>query len=287
MRPMDPALQRRRLRDRLRRLREAIGYTQREVAEAMEWSPSKVIRIESGSVGISVSDCRILLQHYGVDPAEAEEIVSMARDAKARPWWERFRNTVSSQPFLTYLSYEGHAQILRGYSPLRVPGLLQTEEYMHEIFQNAGVAESDASLRAELRVERQERMFRSDGPKLHFIIDESVIRRPVRTKTTMRRQLTHLKELVDRPNVTIRVMKFSDGMYPMFSVPYLILEFDSSEQDLVLYLEEKSTVREGSSEGSMDDTSPSHYLEIFFGLEQIAPTERTVDLIDNAIRDFS
>ncbi|XMA37022.1 helix-turn-helix transcriptional regulator [Streptomyces albogriseolus] len=42
------ALLRLRLRTELRKARVAAGLTQREVADRMEWSPSKLIRIEAG-----------------------------------------------------------------------------------------------------------------------------------------------------------------------------------------------------------------------------------------------
>ncbi|MFI0515846.1 helix-turn-helix domain-containing protein [Streptomyces sp. WSLK1-5] len=284
----DPVLQRRRLRDKLRRLREASGFTQKDVAEAMDWSPSKVIRIESGNVNISVTDLRALLQHYGVeDRAEVDELVTTARLAKQRPWWERYKNNLEHPAFFAYLSYEGQASIVRGFSPFRIPGLLQTEEYMNEIFESGGASESGANLRAELRLERQERLIRPDGPKLNFILDESVIRRPVRSRGVMRRQLAHLLELTESPNITLRVMEFSAGMYPLCFNPYLLLEFENSEQDLVVYLDEKKTIKEGNVDDLPDGSSPSEYLEAFFGLEQIARKDNARDLIRLAIDDFA
>ncbi|MFI5887654.1 helix-turn-helix domain-containing protein [Streptomyces sp. NPDC051554] len=283
---MDPAFARRRLRDRLRRLREAAGFTQRQVAEAMEWSPSKVIRMESGNVGVSVTDLRVLLPHYGVEDAdEVNQLISMARTAKSKPWWERYKSSVPAPAFFTYLAYEGNASVIRLFSPFRIPGLLQTEEYMREIFHSSGASEEAVDSRVELRLERQERLLQPSGPNLNFILDESVLRRPVRTKGTMRRQLTHLLESFEQPNITIRVMKYSDGIYPKCFAPYVILEFENTEEDLVLYLEENRTVKEGASDGP-DEYSPADYLEVFFSLEQIASTDRTCDLLQEALRDF-
>ena len=56
-----PAVARRRVWMALRRAREVKGYTQGQVAEEMEWSLSKVMRIEKGEVSISVSDLRALM----------------------------------------------------------------------------------------------------------------------------------------------------------------------------------------------------------------------------------
>ena len=54
----DPAVQRRLLRGELRRARNAAKLRQAEVAEAMDWSPSKLIRIEKGDVNVSTNDLR-------------------------------------------------------------------------------------------------------------------------------------------------------------------------------------------------------------------------------------
>lgn len=61
--PPDPTVQRRRLRVELRKARDTAGLKQAEVARAMEWSPSKLIRIESGQVSISTNDLRALLTY--------------------------------------------------------------------------------------------------------------------------------------------------------------------------------------------------------------------------------
>ena len=43
-----PVVQRRRLRGELRRMRQETGETQEQVATTMQWSLSKLIRIETG-----------------------------------------------------------------------------------------------------------------------------------------------------------------------------------------------------------------------------------------------
>lgn len=70
---------RRRLRLELKRLRAARGLTQRQVADELEWSTSKIIRIESGTVGIRIGDLHLLLGLYGVeDRTTIDRLVEMA-----------------------------------------------------------------------------------------------------------------------------------------------------------------------------------------------------------------
>jgi transcriptional regulator with XRE-family HTH domain len=70
----------RRLIDELRQAREAAGLTQEQVAAEMEWSLSKISRIEAGAAGISAVDLRAMLDLYGVtDGVRVADLAGMAR----------------------------------------------------------------------------------------------------------------------------------------------------------------------------------------------------------------
>ncbi len=59
----------------------------------MDWSLSKLIRIEAGSVGISTNDLKALLRHYQLDdPDLTSELVALARAARERSWWSVYRD---------------------------------------------------------------------------------------------------------------------------------------------------------------------------------------------------
>ena len=71
---------RQRLRSELRNARRKAGLTQRQVANAMDWSASKMLRIETGEVGITPIDLRALLACYDVrDERRTEELVNLVR----------------------------------------------------------------------------------------------------------------------------------------------------------------------------------------------------------------
>src|SRR5690349_10068965 len=77
---------RRRLRQELKNYRALAGLTQREVAEAMDWSPSKVNRIEAGIVTVSINDLRALLTLFGVTAETVNELVEVAKLSKRSSW---------------------------------------------------------------------------------------------------------------------------------------------------------------------------------------------------------
>src|SRR5882672_10352870 len=112
-----PAVARRRLCKTLRALREGRGVTQAQVATALDWSPSKVIRIERGDVTISRNDLTALLSFYDVgDPEVVGRLVEEARTARRRGWWAepRFREHLSPA-MVQLLQYETEAQEIRSF----------------------------------------------------------------------------------------------------------------------------------------------------------------------------
>ncbi|MDQ4104560.1 MAG: helix-turn-helix transcriptional regulator [Actinomycetota bacterium] len=284
----DPAIHRRRLRTEIRNAREAAGMTQRDVAKAMDWSQSKLIRIESGQVNISTNDLRALLSHYGLDPTRINALVAVARAAREPGRWSIYRDVVTPE-FIAFLGCESSASIIRGFEPFLIPGLLQTEEYARTVLSSLVGAENRHKVDSlvDLRVERQELLVRQPEPSLHFIMDEAVIRRVIGGRDVMRRQLRHLQELAEHPEMTVRVIPFEYGIYPNQRVAYHVFEFSDPEDEYVLYIEnpeltQEAIIRESSPE-QQDKYSPANYLAAFWELEHIASREDAVRIIHDAV----
>jgi transcriptional regulator with XRE-family HTH domain len=75
---LNPAVHRRRLVKALRQARLDAELTQEQAASEMDWSLSKLIRIENGSAAISSSDLKALLQHYKItkEKRSPEEVLT-------------------------------------------------------------------------------------------------------------------------------------------------------------------------------------------------------------------
>ncbi|MEN3361823.1 MAG: hypothetical protein V7637_5805 [Mycobacteriales bacterium] len=282
----DPTIYRRRLRSELRKAREAAGYAQRDVAAAMDWSLSKLLRIETGAVSITTNDLKALLAHYHItDPPRVLTLLDLARAARERSPFSAYKE-LGSPEFIAHMAYESAASVIRSFQPLVVPGLLQTEEYAREVIAEVrGPDKKIIDRLVDLRMDRQELLERENPPSLHFMMDEAVINRAVGGPDAMRRQLRRIKEVGELPNVTVRILPFSAGLYPRLRVAYVLFEFPEPENEDVLSIENPQgdmVVREASP-GEPGDVNPVSYLEIFFQLEQLAPKERADELIDTAV----
>ncbi|WTP57482.1 helix-turn-helix transcriptional regulator [Streptomyces phaeochromogenes] len=261
------ALQRLRLRTELRRARVAADLTQRQVAAKMEWSPSKLIRIEAGEVGISVNDLRPLLAAYGIgDRRKIDALLDLARGSRKMPFTE-FRD-VYGKEFLQFLALESAASIIRHYGSLVIPGLLQTEEYARAVMTayDKGVSDEALDRAVEARLTRQEVLSAEGGRQLFFILDESVVRRRVGGRGVMRAQLERLAELAAEPHITIQVLPFSIGTHPAMQGPFTLFEFEAEEMPDSLYLEDP---RGGTYAGNSAEET-GRYLGTFWELEDLA-----------------
>jgi transcriptional regulator with XRE-family HTH domain len=233
-----PEIMRRRLRVALREARETAGVTQKEAAEALYSSISKIIRMERGLVAITPTDLQALLALYGVtDKERVAELVELAQGAKrgSRSWGE-YRQ-VYSPASLNLFGSEGAAKTIRKYEPNFVPGLFQTEEYAQALLTGLGHTNKEVELMVKARLERQELLDRKPRPELHFILGEAAICRAVGGRSAMRRQLEQLKELGGHPGISLQVMPFSAGEHPHIGGAFTILEFADKDLDDLLYLE--------------------------------------------------
>jgi transcriptional regulator with XRE-family HTH domain len=225
-------LQRRRLRTELRAARQGAGLTQDQVAKAMDWSLSKVIRIEatntSASSNISTNDLKALISLYGItDRDRADELIELARAGRVRPWWNEYKN-VAPAALLELIEYESAASAIRQSETLFIPGVLQTEEYATAVLEEGYGDRMPAAERRELirlRTRRQELVGGDDPPTFFFRLDEAAVRRVVGSPAVMRAQLRDLINLADRPNVTVEIMPFSAGLHSGMRGPFEIIEF--------------------------------------------------------------
>lgn len=226
-RPM-PTVRRRMLSFELRKLREAAGLTQTRVTELLEWSQGKLARMEQNKwLRPDPNDIRLLLDTYGVtDEAYREELLTWAREGRIRGWWHPHKKLLG-QNYSTYIGLERDADTLLNFEPLIVPGLLQTEAYARAII-SGWREEIDAEAiddRVKIRTQRQEILTRDDPLRLHAIIDEAVLRRPVGGAEVMRAQMEHLLTIAELPRVTLQVIPFEVGAHPGAAGAFSILQF--------------------------------------------------------------
>ena len=149
-----PVVQSALLRSELIRLRKESGLTQEQVAEDLDWSPSKLIRVEGGRSSITKVDLDALLTTYGISSeSHRERLQALNRGARERAWWAAYRDEINAT-YLDYVGYEAGAAFIRQFHGGSVPGLLQTPEYAEVLTANSVDVVRVASV-VKLRLQRQ------------------------------------------------------------------------------------------------------------------------------------
>jgi transcriptional regulator with XRE-family HTH domain len=226
------------LRDELRQARQDAGLTQEAVAEKMDWSIAKIIRIETGAVGISTNDLTALLRLYKVkDSKRINDLIARGRLARRPTWWSKYR-AVLPPGYFQYIEYETSASIIRQYDAIAVPGLLQTEEYAAAITRQyrVNLAAKTVETLVEVRMRRQELLLdRRNPPLLFFVLDETIICRLMGDKGLRAAQLQKLISMADRPQLTIELIPFDVGLHRGIGDTFNILEFPGPAEDVIYF----------------------------------------------------
>jgi transcriptional regulator with XRE-family HTH domain len=218
----------------LRRLRESRGISAQAAARAIRGSESKISRIELGRNAIREIDVLDLLTFYGVGPAEREQLLALAEQANRPGWWHRY-NDILPEWFQSYVGMEEAATRIRVYEPQFVPGLLQTPQYAAAVLAVGDIPFAEAERHVIVRKERQRR-FNEGRLRLWAIIEETALRRPVGSTRILRDQLSHLRDLSSRPNLTLQVMPVGTAAHAVPSA-FTILRFSEADLPDVVYLE--------------------------------------------------
>lgn len=236
-----PAVARRRVRIALRAARETKGLTQGQVAQELDWSLSKVNRIEKGDVTVSRTDLLAMLELYGIeDQEQIDDLVRAARTSRQRGWWDEHRYREHLTPAMAQLfQFESQASAIRYFHPTLIAGPLQTRDYASFVlnFWRQNLSDEDMATRLEARLRRHEHIFdRPDPPDYFLTFDESVLHREVGGAKVMADQLTKLVTMMRDGLITVRVVPFAEAA-PVAMLGAFALFDLGDEENAVLYRE--------------------------------------------------
>jgi len=278
-----PTVPRRLLGAQLRRLREEQGITLEDAADVIRASGSKMSRLETGRVGFKDRDVADLLTFYGVtDEQQRAALYDLARSASAHGWWHDYSDVLPAW-FEAYIGLEEAATSIRSYEIQFVPGLLQTEDYARAVtlLGHHGAPATEIEQRVALRMARQSLLSEPRPTHLWAVLDEAVLRRPAGRPGVMRRQLQHLLEAAERPNVTIQVIPFTAGAHAAAGGPFSILRFAERDLPDVVYLEQLTSALYLDKRETVD-----HYMAVMDRLcLEAAPAASTAKAINAILRD--
>lgn len=187
---------------------------------------------------MTVGDLRKLLDLYQAPAATHDRLIELARTATQRGWWDAYGETLS-YGYSTYIALENDAESVRFYGQMIVPGLLQTSAYAEEVIRAAFLAAPPGEIhrRVQARLTRQRLLTGANPLQVSVILDEAVLRRQVGDPGVMADQIAHLVEMAGHPNVTVRILPFTQGAHIGMAGSFALLRFPGPIASYIVYLE--------------------------------------------------
>jgi transcriptional regulator with XRE-family HTH domain len=230
-----PTVRGRRLMRELKRLREASGLSPDEAALRLDFSKSKLYRIENGRSRVDADDLEDMLDLYDVRSPERDALVTLGRDSRRRGWWTTYKDVFTG----SYVGLESEAATIKVASHV-VPGLFQTAGYAHAVITETRpmLDTAEAERRVAARTARQHAVLdRDNPPEIHVVLDEAALHRAVGGREVMTGQLGALAKASTQPNVTLQVLPFAAGASAALEGDFVILAFPDPEDPPVAYAE--------------------------------------------------
>lgn len=100
--------------------------------------------------------------------------------------------------FVGWVRQEKTAASISAYETMVFPGLLQTEDYMRALYEERVPQLTEDRIEKDVmgRLERQALLTRTPPPMIGYVIEESVLKRPIGGREVLRKQLLHVLECV-------------------------------------------------------------------------------------------
>ncbi|MFJ4650487.1 helix-turn-helix domain-containing protein [Nocardia sp. NPDC088792] len=284
-------LPRRQLGRYLREGRMQCNLTIAEAAALMEWSESKLQRLETGNAEkIRVLDIRELCRIYDFDDEFTTALGGLAQQASVKSWWHEYDDLIP-EGFNVYVGLEASARGLVSYQPDLIPGLLQTADYARVLIGDYWPDAGDDQLdrRVQLKIRRQSLLTRKRNPAtFDIVMHETALRRVVGSPRVMAAQLRRVADMSTLPTIAVRVLPFSAGVPIGHTVgPFVILDFghDSGNRPLeptVVYLENFLGDLYLEKQAAVD-----RYLQAYQAIQRAALDETSSrDLLRKAAKEY-
>ncbi|HEV2373595.1 MAG TPA: helix-turn-helix transcriptional regulator [Streptosporangiaceae bacterium] len=230
-----PTVRGRRLMRELTRLRQAQGLSLETAAQRLDFSKSKLYRIENGRSRITLDDLEDMLDLYAVRSPQREALAQLGRDARKRGWWTAYSDVFTG----SYVGLESEASGIQVNAHI-VPGFLQTQDYARAVIAatRPSLEPTEVERRVRARAARQNALStRDDPPEIHVVIDEAALLRQVGGPAAMGAQLAVLADAGTRPLITLQVLPLAAGANAGMDGEFVILSFPDPEDPPVAYAE--------------------------------------------------
>jgi transcriptional regulator with XRE-family HTH domain len=209
----EPPPQRKRLASALRRLRRRAGLSGEELARRAGWSQSKVSRLETAQSPPSAEDVRRWCEFVHASDDERDDLLDLAPIVASEVLqWKRSGRQGLARLQRDAADLEATSSAVRAYTPVVIPGLLQTADYARRMFEGLYLAgPRDVSEAVAARLERQSVLF--DPTKtFEFIVTEAALGWCLGPRQAKLAQLDRIVSVVSQTHVAFGVLPLDNEL---------------------------------------------------------------------------
>jgi transcriptional regulator with XRE-family HTH domain len=196
-----------RLATLLRTSRLDSGLSGHDLAGSLDWSQSKVSKIENGRTRPSADDVERWMEACRASAELRTEARDLAASAlvESRHWRAVHSRGLSERQKEVGLLEDRATEVL-SFQPSLVPGLLQTAEYAKQVLTLANLSgQKDIAAGVAARMRRQEVLY-GDGRRFRFLVTEAALRWHPKEPDVLAAQLDRLQTVSTLSNVELRVL---------------------------------------------------------------------------------
>lgn len=207
----------------------------------LQWSESKVSRVETARIGMSLSDARAFATALHLQGDDLATFLALAEDAaNTRGWWQAYRSVITTEQRMV-ADVETGARRIRQYASVTLPGLVQTPDYARSQLAWAtdlGLVGGDIDAAVRIRMERQRVLAGPEPAAYDLVVEEDAIRRQVAAPALMVTQLSRLIALTELSGVRIRIVPTDTRLpRPPAAHPFQLIEFRDPNDPTVVSVE--------------------------------------------------
>jgi transcriptional regulator with XRE-family HTH domain len=213
----------------IRRFRERVGLSTRELARKTGVAASYVSKIELGQLSANPEFCERVSRVLRLPESERDLLGALLalQSAEHHPVPNEGAALAKAQQAVRRLEWS--CRSVRTFQLAVIPGLLQTREYAQAILERCGRGDQATAVRERLA---RQKILRDKRRTFRFVIADWALEPHWCSPVVMRAQLAHLRRVGRRPNVQIRILR-PGFLFPK-SVPPLGIGFEILDEGLVI-----------------------------------------------------
>lgn len=254
----------------LRRLRETARLSHEQLGERVFCSGSYIGQFESTARRPQLDVSKLIDEVLG-SGEHLQRLCRLARKSKVAEY------------FADAAELERLAKTISEYSPMVVPGLLQTEGYARAITRAALplAQQEEVEGHVRTRIERQHILDTPTPPVLWAVLHEAALRVPMGGPGVMGEQLLHMAALGHERRVLVQVLPFAASADALVQEAFRLMTF--SDAPTVVYAEGTHTGQLIEEPALVERFSKSYDLVRAAALSPMA----SLALLDSAAKDYT